>query len=166
MTEQDRPAFLQAFNRLAVALKEAQDETGVTLRVYFDALADLEIEFVVAAVPVLLREAWFPKTGEWWRTAHTIRLERVRAQRERMLQSPTPWCDACGDSGWKPVRLVRRGQPISGVERCACVAQRYQELLGHAEMPALSPGPVEPPTARQIAELQAAVTRLTREKTL
>jgi hypothetical protein len=83
MTDADEPAFLAAIARLAVALREREPDV-VQLRVYFDALKDLEVEFVLAAADQLLRREWFPKVSDWRNAAQAITRERREAQRAHL----------------------------------------------------------------------------------
>lgn len=130
MTLQDKPPFLQAMNRLAVALREKDVDTAA-LQVYFQALQDLEIEFLVAAADRLAKTAtWFPKVPEWRDLAVTIERERIDAQRAVLRKLPTPLCLACGDTGWDRTDDDR-------VHRCSCVALRRLEILGRRPMPEL-----------------------------
>lgn len=130
MTIDDKPRFLQVMNRLAVALRE-KDVDASQLRVYFEALKDLEIEFVVAAGDQLAQSAqWFPKVPEWRDLAVTIERERIDAQRALLRKLPTPLCLSCGDTGWDRTDDDR-------VHRCACASLRRLEVLGRRPMPQL-----------------------------
>jgi hypothetical protein len=100
------------------------------LRVFFEALQDLEIEFVVSAAERLVRGTWFPKVGEWRNAAITVADERRQAQRAFLRKLPAPLCDACADTGW--VRDAR-----NCVSRCVCSEQRRLEILGRRPWPAL-----------------------------
>lgn len=128
MTDSDKPAFVQAFNRLALALRE-KDPDSLTLRAYFDALHDLEIEWVTAAADSLVRRAeyGFPKVPDWHREAQRIRAERVAAQRARLRRLPEPLCAECSDTGMRYVE--------GGAAPCPCRQQRRLELLGRVESP-------------------------------
>jgi hypothetical protein len=105
MTEDDLPTFLQAFNRLAVALRLPTAEVDAPMkRIYFDALKDLPLEAVDAAVEPLSRVKGygFPRTDVWHERAAQCRVEQtlkaLPAAREE------PWkneCDYCGDTGWE-----------------------------------------------------------------
>jgi hypothetical protein len=132
MSETDKPAFAQAMARLAIALRE-KDPDVVTLRVYFDALRDLEIEFVVLAADRFVTGAqWFPKVTEWRAMAGRIEIERRHAQRALLSKLPTPLCEVCGDTGW-----VRNEDDDNRVSRCACHELRRLEVLGRRAWPAL-----------------------------
>ena len=100
MTEADKPAFLQALARLAVALREPEPDV-VQLRVFFEAMKDLDVELIAMAATQLAKEsAWFPKTSEW--RAMAAKIERKRTEELRALQRklPEPLCLACEDTGW------------------------------------------------------------------
>lgn len=160
MTEADKPAFTQAFSRLAVAFREKAPD-AVQLRVYFDVLKAFDVELVVDAAARLMRQEWFPKVGEWARVARQIELERIEEQKARLRQAAkyaAPLCAACDDTGW-----IVEG---TGAKRCACVSQRRVELLGRVPPPALPPAPSTPPDPQQIADVDAKVEQLAQSKVL
>lgn len=126
MTDADKTRFAQAFARLAIALRE-KDPDAIVLRVYFDGLRDLEIEFVVAAADRMMQTAWFPKVSDWRQEAQRVERERAEEQRAHLRRLPQPLCEACGDTGW--------AMTATGVTRCPCAAQRRLELLGRAPTP-------------------------------
>lgn len=132
MTDADKPIFLQAVARLAVSLRE-KDPDVVLLRVYFDALRDCEIEFVVAAADRLANAKWFPKVGEWRAMASRIEAERREAHRAILRRLPAPLCDACSDTGW-----IRNSE--NRVSRCECQELRRLEILGRRTWPELPSG--------------------------
>ena len=108
----DKPAFAAAMVALAVALREKEPDV-VLLRTYFDALQDLEIEFVVAAAERLRAHAlWFPKPSEWRAMAASVATERAEVQRAFLRQLPAPLCKTCTDTGWTDAaarsRMTRR----------------------------------------------------------
>lgn len=115
--------FLAVFNRLAVALREAQDDTGLTQGIYFDALKDLPLPAVEAAADALMREPgrrFFPTTAEWRTAAEKAQLELLR----RAVTSPAAEdergvfiCGDCHDTGWM---MNRDGTPwwCDGGLRC------------------------------------------------
>jgi hypothetical protein len=106
MTEADKPAFLQAIARLALALREPEPDV-VQIRVYFDALKDREIELIVAAADRLVASApWFPKASEWGQLARQIECERTEAQR---MASETTGAPMLGLFGYR--LAPRREQP-------------------------------------------------------
>lgn len=96
--------FMALFSRLCVALRETQDESGITQQVYYEALHDLSPEALDAGATVLMRERgrrFFPTTAEWRtasETAHNETLRKVLTSRRE-----EPWhheCRECEDSGW------------------------------------------------------------------
>lgn len=104
-TETADAEFARAFNRLAVALREPSDDSGVTVGIYFDALKDLPVTALEAGALTLMREPgrrFFPTTAEW-RTAAQAALD----QQLRAAVTPAraaPWqdeCETCSDTGWK-----------------------------------------------------------------
>jgi hypothetical protein len=103
MTDQDKPAFAQAFNRLAVGLRLPASEVDPAMQqIYFDALKDLPIAAVDAAVVPLQRTAGygFPRTSEWHGVAQQCRIEQtlkaLPPAREEPWHSECPHCDDCG----------------------------------------------------------------------
>jgi hypothetical protein len=132
MTDSDKPAFVQAFNRLALSLRE-KDPDAMTLRTYFDGVRDLEIEFVTAAADSLARRAeyGFPKVPDWRREAQRIESERDAAQRAGIRRLREPLCSDCGDTR---VRYLE-----AGAAPCPCRHQRRLELLGRVPRPELPP---------------------------
>lgn len=142
MTDADKPAFARAIARLAVALRE-KDPDAVMMRVYFDTLRDIEIEFVVAAAERIVTSGqWFPKVTEWRATAARVETERRQAHRALLSKLPTPLCDVCRDTGWMPHDDGR-------VSRCDCYELRRLEVLGRRAWPAL---PAADPTVSQDAD--------------
>ena len=133
MTDTDKPAFVQAVVALATALREPEPD-ALLLRVYFDGLKDLDVEFVTAAVERLVRAAWFPKVGEWRAMAAKVEADRVAEQRARLRKLTTPLCVACSDTGWTPNAAGR-------VSPCDCRTQRRLELLGRCPWPLLPEAP-------------------------
>jgi hypothetical protein len=130
MTDADKLAFAKALARLAVALREPAPDV-VMVQVYFRALADREIEFVViAAEELLLAAKWVPKTSEWRAAAVRVEADRVEAHRALLRKLPAPLCEACRDSGWARDEQDR-------VTRCDCSTLRRLEVLGRAPWPAL-----------------------------
>ena len=138
--------FLQVFNRLCVALRETQDETGITQGVYFDALRDLSLEALQAGADGLAKQGgrkFFPTTAEWRQEAERAAVAALR----KALPSARyePWhhdCNACEDTGWVlglecdgSDRCGRRKihAPHSYTEPCPCRAtnrtyQRHQQV--------------------------------------
>ncbi len=150
--------FSDVFALLAVQLR-ATDADEATIRGYYQALKDLEIELVAEAARRLSQSAeWFPKTSDWRLEVERIWAERVQQQRALMRQS-TPLCARCDDTGWVRSTGVRKGRAETHVRRCACAEQRYDELLGRAPMPPLLPAAVVDPTqeAQVMARVRQAV---------
>ena len=90
---QTKAAFLQAFNRLCVALREPADDSGVTQGIYYDALKDVPLPAVEAGAVALSKERgrrFFPTTAEW----------RTAAQAALQAQLRHVECDGCEDTGW------------------------------------------------------------------
>jgi hypothetical protein len=134
-----RPEFARMFALLAVQLRHTDADEAMILG-YYEALQDLEAEFLKAAAGRLsLHAEWFPKTSEWRAAAEAIRRERIEAQRQHMRRASRPFCDVCDDTGWESVDVVEHGRPIRRVTPCACREHRRRELLGHAPLPALPP---------------------------
>lgn len=100
----DTRAFLAVFNRLCVALREPQDDSGITQQVYFEALRDLPLAALETSANVLMRQQgrrFFPTTAEW-------RTEAEKAAYADLKRAVTggreePWkhdCRDCEDTGW------------------------------------------------------------------
>jgi len=134
MTDRDKPAFAVALNRLCIALRE-KDPDAVQMRVYFEALQDLEIEFVSEAGRRLEKTSakFFPKPAEWRLEAGKVERERIEAQRAVLRKLLTPLCAACEDTGWDRTQEDR-------VVPCDCRSLRRLELLGRRPMPQLPSG--------------------------
>lgn len=96
--------FLALFSRLCVGLREAQDDSGITQQVYYEALRDLPLQALETAAMALLREKgrkWFPTTAEWRTAAEEAQAHRVQTSLRAVRAQP--WrheCDTCEDSGW------------------------------------------------------------------
>lgn len=95
--------FLAVFNRLSVALREQQDDSGVTQGVYFDALKDLPIAALEAGALALMKEPgrrFFPTTAEWRTAAEKAHVSQLKTA----LRPDRNWnleCTACDDTGWE-----------------------------------------------------------------
>ena len=102
------PAFLAAYGRLCLALREPQDDSGTTQQVYWDALSDLEPDTLIAAVARLARDTgrkFFPSTGEWRAAALAVRGDLARTRLALPAGRSEPWhheCEVCEDTGWAP----------------------------------------------------------------
>ena len=100
-TEQE---FLAIFNRLCVALREQQDDSGITQGVYWEALSDLSTTALEAGAQRLMRQQgrrWFPTTSEWRTEAEKAQTEALKAALPPARE--TPWrheCRDCEDTGW------------------------------------------------------------------
>jgi len=130
MTDIDKPAFARTMARLAVALREPAPDVAM-LQVYFVALKDREIEFLVMAAEQLTIDAkWFPKTSEWHAAALKVEADRRRALDELQRKSVVRLCEACEDTGWRQTDDGR-------ARRCECRHLRRDELLGRRPWPAL-----------------------------
>ena len=98
--------FVQVFNRLAVALREQQDDTGITLGVYYDALKDLPVAALEQGAAALMKEAgrrFFPTTAEWRAAAERAQMALLREAVQPARDAP--WvheCERCADTGWRP----------------------------------------------------------------
>lgn len=103
-----RPAtsaeFLTVYNRLSVALREPQDDSGITQGVYFDALKDVPLEALTAGAETLAREPgrrFFPTTAEWRTAAQAWRMSTFRAHETEVDR--VEWrheCSGCEDTGF------------------------------------------------------------------
>lgn len=154
MTDLDKPEFAQAMNRLCVALRE-KDPDVVQMRVYFEALKDLDIELVTAASERLAQSAaWFPKTSEWRDAVVAVERERVIAQQALLRKLVAPLCRACRDTGWEPV-----GTDPDAVRRCDCQHQRRLEILGRSPWPEL-PEHAEKPDPGQFEQVRKMIQPL------
>ena len=132
--ETTNTAFLRVFNTLCVALREPQDDSGATQRVYFEALRDLPVAALEAGANLLMKEPgrrFFPTTAEW-RTA----AEKAQAQQWQAAIQPEPdrgWvleCAHCDDTGWELFRCTGNAEcgrpnahaPHDYVRICSCRA--------------------------------------------
>jgi hypothetical protein len=131
--------FADMFALLAIQLRQIEADEAV-IRSYYEALHELEPEFLKAAARRLsLHAEWFPKTSEWRAAAEAIRRERADTLREHLRKAPRPLCAVCDDTGWESLDVVENERSIRRVTPCACREQRRRELLGHAPLPALPP---------------------------
>lgn len=105
MTDADKQAFAQAFNRLAVALRLPSAEVDPAMqRIYFDALHDLPIAAVDAAVMPLQRVQGygFPSTARWHEQAEIQRVEQTLKALPPAREEPwSEECSYCSDTGWE-----------------------------------------------------------------
>lgn len=128
--------FSNVFGVLAVQLRFS-DADEVTIRGYFEALKDIELEFVKWAAERFARsvvnehgEAWFPKTAEWRAMARKVEADRHEELRARLRKLPAPLCAACDDTGWERTQDDR-------VVPCDCRQLRRLEVLGRRPSPQL-----------------------------
>jgi hypothetical protein len=121
--------FANIFAALAVQLRQT-DADEATIRSYYEALKDVEPEFIAMAAQDLARTAeWFPKTSEWREAAMRVEAARTGELRARLRKLHEPLCTACSDTGWEMVD--------GRVKRCNCATLRRLEVLGRRPMPAL-----------------------------
>jgi hypothetical protein len=126
--------FAPMFVELATQLR-ATDADELAIRTYFNALHDVEAEFLQMAAEHLARTAqWFPKTSEWRTAALTIAYQRQQHLRDILRRLPQPLCQWCEDTGWAPVPDTNR------VMKCDCTTLRWQEILGRRPWPQLPNG--------------------------
>lgn len=126
--------FEGVFSPLAIQLR-ASDVDEATIRAYFRALEDVDLELLRLAATNLARTAhFFPKSSEWRDAATQIEKsrqlelsERLRAWHRRGLEL----CYGCGDTGWV------RDETTNAVRRCECQDMRRLEVLGRRPLPAL-----------------------------
>jgi hypothetical protein len=127
--------FTPVFVALAVQLRQT-DADELAIRAYYDALKDLEFEFVAMAAKSLAASAeWFPRTSQWRAAAARVERERVAEQRAYMKKLRSPLCAVCSDTGWAPDEDDR-------VHPCNCRSERRLELLGQRPWPRLESGAV------------------------
>lgn len=105
MTVNDKGRFMQAFNKLAVAVRLPADQADAAMqRVYWEGLADLPLDAVEdSAREIGLSAQWFPKLAEWRDAAVKAKHGRVL---KMALPAPrsNPWqseCETCDDTGWE-----------------------------------------------------------------
>lgn len=135
--------FAAVFGALAIQLRFS-DADELTIRAYYDALQDLEIELVRAAAFRLTRTAeWFPKTSEWRDVCETIRHEHRSLQRQLMARAIAPLCAICDDTGWQHVQSLERERSVDRVQRCSCWQQRRNEQLAAVDARHALAAPVE-----------------------
>lgn len=131
--------FSLIFSVLAVQLRHT-DADEVSIRSYFKALQDLDVELVQMAAERMGHQGgsadvdsrhWFPKTSEWRALVAKIDRERTDELQARLRKLPAPICLACDDTGWA------RNEAANGVVRCGCASTRRLEVLWRRPMPAL-----------------------------
>lgn len=122
----ERKAFAAIFNRLCVAVREPADESGITLRTYWDALKDVPVRALEDGAVALMREPgrkWLPSVGEWRAAAlaasETALRDAVKPARDE------PWhdeCEACQDTGFQFDRRCP-GNGECGIKGCVKMAR-------------------------------------------
>jgi hypothetical protein len=157
--------FTNVFAHLAIQLRQT-DADEATIRVYFVALKDLDLEFIAMAADRLAKgSVWFPKTSEWRAMAATIERERRTAQRKLLRKLPTPLCAACSDTGWVsvgPGLTPEKKTASKRAEPCDCAKLRRLELLGRRPWPALPEGKALPDGADEPVTKEESEAMLTR----
>lgn len=134
--------FSSVFAVLAIQLGKT-DADEATIRAYFKALEDLDIELVAMAAENMGRRGgsqsenphWFPKASEWRTRVEWVEQRRIDELRARLRKLPTPVCQGCSDTGWCLNETTNR------VQRCDCLKLRRLEILGRRPMPELPPAP-------------------------
>lgn len=140
--------FAEMFTLLAVQLR-ATDADEATIRGYYDALKDIEPEFLAMAAKEMARTAeWFPKTSEWRTKAAHIAQARRDEQAAMLRRLSSPLCVACADTGWALDAQDR-------AYRCDCQDLRHLEVLGRRPWPKLLPASTE--GQRRIPDIRAAI---------
>jgi len=93
----DKIRFVQAFNRLAMALKHRfkdEKERAAAQQVYFDSLESLSIDSVEAGERTLRIEGtsdnWFPTTPEWFDAAAEFEVKKLEGTPPVALLPPAP----------------------------------------------------------------------------
>lgn len=141
--------FSEVFALLAVQLR-ATDVDEATIRGYYAALKDLDLELVAMAAQRMGQQGgavegdnrhWFPKTSEWRVLTGKIEGERTEALRAVLRKLPLPLCRACEDTGW--IQASKIGDQHSNNARwkhCDCRTLRRLEVLGRRPMPQLTDG--------------------------
>jgi hypothetical protein len=127
--------FADVFAVLAVQLRD-RDADRVTIEAYYEAMKDLEVEFVRWAAERFASkgDGWFPKAPDWRAAAMKVEADRTEEVKARLRKRAEPLCLACGDTGWE------RDAKLDAVKRCACASIRRLEVLGRRPMPALTEG--------------------------
>jgi hypothetical protein len=137
------PEFSKVFAVLAIQLGKS-DADEATIRSYYQALRDLDVELVAMAAECMAKRGgaqegesrhWFPKTSEWRTVVEKIDTDRSDALKARLRKLPEPLCNACNDTGFA------RDEAKNRVTPCDCRKLRRLEVLGRRPMPALPPGP-------------------------
>jgi len=152
------PEFSSVFAKLALQLRCSEADEPMA-RSYFDALSNLEFEFVQMAAELYARRTgdnggWFPRAPEWREAAHRVEVQRTDAMMAILRKLPAPACVACADTWWAG---YTDDKGVYRVKPCECRRLRRLEILGRRPMPALPSGsPIEPevgvmPAVRRLA---------------
>jgi len=131
VTDTDKTAFKQAFNRLAVAVRLPADQADAAMqRIFFEGLSEFSIEAVTAAGQQLEQSAqFFPKVAEWREAARIAQVAFVKALppgRE------TPWeseCPVCDDSGWEERRCYPGTRNTCGRKKCELERPEHRYVI-------------------------------------
>lgn len=109
MTNQDRPAFLTTFKRVARTFGRKIDDA--TCEDYFSALAAVPIDEIESAAESLVKSSrFFPKPVDWLEAAQRSRKRggggfqkfTPPILREDGTTETTYHCHHCQDTGWRP----------------------------------------------------------------
>lgn len=142
--------FSEIFALLAVQLRQT-DADEATIRAYFEALKDVEPEYLAMSATEMARTSeWFPKTSEWRRAADKVKRERAERQRALLRDLESPLCLSCSDTGWAIDEKAR-------AYRCECQKMRQMELLGRRPWPKLIAAKVQPNSEENTAALMAKI---------
>lgn len=128
MTPFEKPRFLQAFNRLAVACRLPANEIDEHMkRIYYDGLTDFSVEALEDAADSLARSSqWFPKVAEWREAAGQARVEAlVKALPPARENGWEHECPACEDTGWEEKRCYPGTANNCGARRCLSEAAEH-----------------------------------------
>lgn len=136
--------FLAIFNRLCVALRETQDDSGITQQVYWEALRDLPMLSIDQSAVALSRQTgrrFFPTTAEWRTEAENASAAHMR--KVVPAARVDPWhheCRDCEDSGWvrgltcdggTTCGRTRKHMPHDYTMACPCRATNRTYLRHH-----------------------------------
>ena len=105
------------------ALVEAfgvKDFTAVRTRAYEDALKDIPIPLLNAAVRKAITErTFFPKVSE-------VRADAEACRQQLISAHPFAACDSCNGTGWTPVLVA----DVNRYTRCMCWKAHQEKLAG------------------------------------
>ena len=152
-TKEERARFAAAIQKVALVTPKKEKPDGPTLRLYFEALNDFNLETIEEVANELIRTEQqmyaVPPPGRWRQVANTLfELKPLRAT----YVAPTGLvsCDYCQDTGW---RLVRRGHErfVTGCE-CRTGGVPIDESEGgyHLDRPLIDlEGEIGPPAGKE-----------------